>query len=255
VPKDPKPLFNLGILFSAQERYPEAAALFRRALDFDAKFYQARLNLGETLQRLGRYDEALREYHAARPLLPAPWLARVTGQAIPDCERERSLCLLVPRLERGEIELPAGAAARQLLAVAAYRCGSFALAARCFEQAFLAAAREWVRMHRYHAACMAVRAAGGEGPGADKLSAADRAHWRGLALCWLREECAAWAVHCRSDKPGERAWGRWKMRHRLSEAHLAGVRDPDRLTQLPEGERASWAALWADVRGLAWPRE
>ena len=41
------------------------------------------------------------------------------------------------------------------------------------------------------------------------------------------------------------ALSHWKV-----DADLAGVRDPGSLATLPEGERAEWRALWAEVDAL-----
>jgi hypothetical protein len=38
-----------------------------------------------------------------------------------------------------------------------------------------------------------------------------------------------------------------QLAHWLEDPDLAGVRGPEALAKLPEGERAAWQKLWADV--------
>jgi hypothetical protein len=40
------------------------------------------------------------------------------------------------------------------------------------------------------------------------------------------------------------------MRHWQHDPDLAGIRDPDALAQLPEGERKECEAFWAEVQAL-----
>jgi hypothetical protein len=41
-----------------------------------------------------------------------------------------------------------------------------------------------------------------------------------------------------------------KITHWLNDTDLAGVRDEEKLTNLPADERKAWEQLWADVRKL-----
>ncbi|MCX5790472.1 MAG: tetratricopeptide repeat protein [Elusimicrobia bacterium] len=60
-----------GIELLAQGSYEEALVLFDRSLKIARKNPRARANRGVTLARLGRLDEALRDYKAAIALAPA----------------------------------------------------------------------------------------------------------------------------------------------------------------------------------------
>ena len=40
------------------------------------------------------------------------------------------------------------------------------------------------------------------------------------------------------------------MRHWLKDEDLAGVRDPESLSKLPEAERKDWQMLWEEVEAL-----
>jgi hypothetical protein len=50
--------------------------------------------------------------------------------------------------------------------------------------------------------------------------------------------------------PEARAEVQQKLQYWQKDADLAGVRDAAALEALPEGERAEWKKLWADVAGL-----
>jgi hypothetical protein len=53
------------------------------------------------------------------------------------------------------------------------------------------------------------------------------------------------------EGPDQRPLVRERLAHWQRDADLAGTRDPDALARLPEGERAAWRTLWADVDALA----
>lgn len=53
----------------AQKKYPEAEATYRKALDINSKFPQAIYGLGNSLYQQKRYDEAIKQYTVAIPLL------------------------------------------------------------------------------------------------------------------------------------------------------------------------------------------
>jgi hypothetical protein len=42
-----------------------------------------------------------------------------------------------------------------------------------------------------------------------------------------------------------------RLTHWQQDPDLAGIRDKDALAKLPEGERADWLKLWADVEALS----
>ncbi len=64
--------FNWGTVLGALGRHREAEAAYRRALEFDPNFLQARLNLGHQLEQQGRADDAMAQWqwvadHLAQP--------------------------------------------------------------------------------------------------------------------------------------------------------------------------------------------
>ena len=57
-------LFNRGTLLTALERRDEAIAVYLRAIELSPSFAQARLNLGNLLERKGEPDDALAQWRA-----------------------------------------------------------------------------------------------------------------------------------------------------------------------------------------------
>lgn len=58
-------LFNLAVELSAGDGFAEAEALYQKALQQNPDFAQARLNLGNLMERNGRVDEAIEQWRTA----------------------------------------------------------------------------------------------------------------------------------------------------------------------------------------------
>ena len=141
---------------------------------------------------------------------------------------------------------------RLALAGHAYDTRRFHAAARLWDEVFnadpkLAENRQF--QHPYNAARAAALAAAGKGsapPGDD----ADKARLRGLALGWLKAELEIWSKLLESAQAEARQAIAPTLQHWRTDPDLAGVRDPDALAKLPEGERTEWEALWRNVDEL-----
>lgn len=59
--------FNLGVALAEAGRHADAATAYRNALNLNASLHEAYINLGLSLEALGRPDEALEIWHAAIP--------------------------------------------------------------------------------------------------------------------------------------------------------------------------------------------
>jgi serine/threonine-protein kinase len=103
---------------------------------------------------------------------------------------------------------------------------------------------------RYLAARCAASAGSGLGQDGDKLSPAERTHWRRQAREWLRADLATWAAKLHSASPLERSLAKRMLTNWLAEPDLAGVREPHALDDLSLDEREDCLALWHDVRVL-----
>jgi serine/threonine-protein kinase len=104
--------------------------------------------------------------------------------------------------------------------------------------------------HRYAAACSAALAANGKGEDAATLDDQERARLRKQALDWLRADLALRARQLDSRTPADRATALTAMNQWQQDLQLAGIRNPEPLARLPEGERKECEALWAEVQVL-----
>lgn len=103
---------------------------------------------------------------------------------------------------------------------------------------------------RYNAACFASLAAAGAGEDAAGLDEGEKARLRKQVLDWLRADLALWAKKLDGGPSSDRAAVQQMMTYWRRDSDLAGVRDPDSLSRLPETERKEWQALWEDVEAL-----
>jgi len=85
-PNDPSALTDLGSALLFQNRPEEAITQYRRALETDANFLQARFNLGITLQKQGKSQEALVELQKAAELAKEPEQKQHIENAIAEVE-------------------------------------------------------------------------------------------------------------------------------------------------------------------------
>jgi hypothetical protein len=77
-----------------------------------------------------------------------------------------------------------------------------------------------------------------------------RLRLRKQALDWLRADLAAHAKQLQAANPNGRAAVERTMQHWQKDADLAGVRDREALSKLPEAERKEWESHWAEVQHL-----
>jgi hypothetical protein len=103
---------------------------------------------------------------------------------------------------------------------------------------------------RYNAACAAALAGCGAREDAAQLTDTERAGFRKQSLNWLRADLDAWRDLLNKEPDKSRLRVAQKMQHWLVDPDFSGVRGPDALGKLPEGERDSWRKLWADVADL-----
>jgi serine/threonine-protein kinase len=237
--KDPHPsaFNNLAVALMRRGRpgdLDEAILLLEQALSSHPGDVEIRYNLGVVLEKRGKpgdRDAALAAYERAHR--DATAAVRRSGDKD---GRVKRLYALV-----------AGTLGLRLLTRAGP--GDLDRAATVFLESLDAQPEDQKAVHRYNAACAAARAGAGEGDGA-QLDAAARRRWRRQALTWLAADLAALARRLDADAPQARADLTRQLRHWQRDPDLAGLREPAALAGLPEGERAAWARLWAEVDHL-----
>jgi serine/threonine-protein kinase len=251
-PDFPEAHINLGNLLKALGKLAAAEREYREALRLRPDFPEARGNLGHVLRDQGRFREALEEYRRGHelgsrdPKWPYPSAAWVQ-----DCQRLAEWDALLPAV-LGGAAAPADADAALGFVRVCQITKRHAAAARLSAAALDAApgaANDPRTGVRYNAACFAALAGCGQGTDAP-AGEGERARLRAQALAWLRADLAAWGKLVRSDDAKVLQAVQGTLRHWKEDADLAGVRDADALDKLPEGERAEWRKLWADVDAL-----
>ncbi len=243
-----KALYNHGLLLHCQDRPREAVARFRQAIAADPKYATVHGALGRCLLDSGRFAEARDATRRCLELLPEgdPQRARALAQW-ERCQRIATLAPRLPALLRG-LDTPAGVNEALEFGWMCQAAGHHAAAVRLYADAFAADPRRADELDagfRYHAACCAAVAAGALKPGDPEA-----ARLRRQALDWLRADLALRA----KQAAGASADGRARIQRVLwawqNSPRLAGLRDRDRLSGLPDAERKDWESLWAEVERL-----
>jgi tetratricopeptide (TPR) repeat protein len=115
-PNDPRALYLLGLLRSAQGRLEEAASLHRRVLALDPAFAKAKISLGLLAAESGRHEEARRllgEVYASAPADTATRLGLARALlAAGEYQKALSAAERLPPAVRNTEGLPVVAAAR-----------------------------------------------------------------------------------------------------------------------------------------------
>ncbi len=249
--------FPMGLAIRDQG-YPESAMeLFRRTMNWDMLHFEnpggGIWELGRTLRTVGRFDDAIATFRRIREMNRAgPDDVRRADQEITATEGERSLMSRLSEVLKGK--QPADAAQAAALAQFASSRALPATAARLWSLALAndpKSSGDRQASPRYDAARAAALAGCGQGKDEPRPDEAARAKLRAQSLEWLKTELGAWSGAL--DKkpaapervPVVRVLEYWK-----ADPDLAGVRDSDALAELPETERKTWQALWADVEAL-----
>jgi serine/threonine-protein kinase len=254
---DPKHVWahhNLGLALQDKGRLDDAIREYRRAIELDPKLAQAHGALGQALPQQGRFAEARAATLLCLDLLPPHHPLRgPAAEQLRQCDRFLALDQKLPALLQGQAK-PADAAERLALAQLCRQYKQlYAAATRFYAEAFAdqpGLAEDLQAGHRYHAACAAALAGGGQGKDADQLDDQERARLRRQALGWLRADLAAWTQVVDKAPPQARPAARQALQHWRKDPDLAGLRDPGAVAKLPEAERQACRQLWADVEAL-----
>jgi serine/threonine protein kinase/Flp pilus assembly protein TadD len=238
----------LGLALGKIGRLDEAITAFNQAIRLKPDLADAHHNLGIALQQKGRLDEAVASLTKALRLKPGD---ANTQRTLNTAQELLEADTRLTKVLSGERQ-PANAAERAQLALLCAQPFKQlpATAARFYAEAFAAEpklADDLNLMHRYNAACAAALAGCGQGKDGDQTDAKERARLRKQALDWLRADLAAWNRVLTKDQAKAGPTVARKMTDWQNDPDFAGVRNPEALAKLPEGERADWQKLWADV--------
>ncbi len=261
--------YALGMNLFALDRSREAVRHFEQALDRDPKIAVVHNNFGMVLGQLGRLDEAIGHFQEAVRLDQGVSAVahcnlgaalREKGQLYEAIGHLQEAIRLAPK-ESGKPHLFLGAVRReqgrldeaidhfreflrmepQQAAHGHYHLGNALRDQRRLEEAIEhlqhsvkldpGIAQAWGALGQ--AWCDAARAAVAEAP--------QRADKRRQALAWLRA-----SLELRAKLQSEGKAAAWSIAAWQTDSALAAVREPE-LAKLPDGERAEWQRLRADV--------
>ena len=249
------PHHNLGCDLNVQGRHREAESELREAIRLKPDFPNAHYILGSVLNSQGRFTEAAAAFRRGHELgSRQPGWRYPSAEMLRQAERFAALDARLPELRSGKSRPVTSAEALEVVALCQLPCRKLhAAAARFAADAFAAepaVAEDLAKAVRYNAACSAALAGCGKGEDAGGLDDEERARLRGQAREWLMADLAAWRKRLEGGKAEDRKLVQGQMEHWQKDEDFAGVRGDEALAKLPEGERAAWRKLWADVDGL-----
>jgi tetratricopeptide (TPR) repeat protein/tRNA A-37 threonylcarbamoyl transferase component Bud32 len=250
-PDYPLAYTGLGNALKARGQFDDAVTAYRKAITLDPNRAEVHFHLGSALREQGRFVESLECYQRGHALgLKRPGWKYPSADWVRDAERLVHLEKDLPEVLEGKTEVSID---RQIdyarLCVLAKR---FQAAAQLCAAVFAAdpkRAEDLRTTLRYNAASAAVLAGCGQGRDADRLDDRERARWRKQALDWLRADLALWDKRLASN-PKARAAVVRAMQQWQRDVSLAGIRDREALSRLPELERKEWQQLWTEARDL-----
>jgi serine/threonine-protein kinase len=242
---------GLAIALNNQGDFKGAIAAYQKAATLDPNSPNPLVGLAELQRHQGDFAAALASFQQALARLSPqhPWHA-ITQNQIQFCRRLLDLEKRLDPVLQGEHAKPAEQADLADL------CGRFKKryleSVRLYDAAFLgepALADDLNSTRRYNAACAALLAAGGQGPGADKLADADRAKLRQKALGWLQADVQGWKKLLQNYPPAA-ALARKALEHWQRDVILASVREEKALAELPTEDQHAWRQLWTEAAQL-----
>jgi tetratricopeptide (TPR) repeat protein len=244
---------NLGGILVAQGKVDEGISELRKHIELRPDSAIVHIKLGLALRQQGHFSEALVSLKRGHELgVRDPRWSLPSAQMIRETERIARLDALLPVFLKGEAQPTDAAVAAECAFLCQTYKHQYAGAVRFYKEAFAAESKLAENLntgHRYNAVCAAALA--GCGRGEDVPAAeADRVLLRAQALKWLQADLAAWKPQTKSLFPAVRTQAVTALAHWREDDDLAGVRDADALMKLPEGERADWQKLWADLDAL-----
>lgn len=246
-------LNNLAVLHLEAKRFAEARILLVDAVQHQKRALEAYPQHRIYREFLVNHFTKLLETAAG---LGDPKLAEEAQRGLVDlAENDPQDAELDARLSR----VLAGESAKdasELLAFGQrmYELRRFAQAASFYRQALqleASLAESRVSQILYNAACSAALAAAGEGAQNPPLDQAAKATLRSQALTWLKQELTQWHKFLGKDpKPEAKQTVVQTLAHWQKDSDLSSLRDPEKLTALPESERKEWEKLWHEVKAL-----
>jgi serine/threonine protein kinase/tetratricopeptide (TPR) repeat protein len=234
-------------------RFEEARVRLRQAIEWQRKALAGNPSNPTYRQRLGNHLKLLSS--AARGLGDSDGVTAAERELATLRDSDPAMVALDVRLAaiiKGD-QQPRNEADRLALAQRAYDKALHATATRLWADALAAEPKlgdDRQATHRYNAACAAALAASGQGKDDPRPDDDARVKLRAQALGWLKDELSAWKRVAKTVGSGNQELVAKTFAHWKADSDLSTIRDEKELAKLPEGERAQFAGLWADVDAL-----
>jgi tetratricopeptide (TPR) repeat protein len=246
-------LHNMALLHMDARRFEEARVRLRQAAEWQRKALAANSTNPDYWRFLAHHLSYL--IGATRALGDDEGAAEAGRELVELRESDPASAALDARLAaivNGDPQ-PADVPERLALAQRAFEKALFATAARLWGEALDANATlgdDRRTQHRYNAACSAALSASGRGRDDPPPDDAGKAKLRQQALGWLKAELDVWARLLAAADGQRREFIARTLEHWQQDSDLAGIRDPDALAKLKDGERKALSELWADAAAL-----
>jgi tetratricopeptide (TPR) repeat protein len=247
-PANPATYLGLGSALRDKGDLDGASAAYRGAIRLHPQYAYAHNNLGIVLVGKGDLDGAIAAFQEARRLDPKN--AQVHN--LPLAQRMRDLLPRLADVLAGK-DRPKNATEACEFAELCFQPFQkrYVDGIRLFQEAFAAEpnlAENLETLRRYDAVCYALLAGCDTAPDAAKVDGKERARLRRQALAWLRADLVLLRRQASSGEAVPRQDAVAKLSMWLRDGKLEGVRPGPNQTEMPPEERATWDALWADVK-------
>jgi tetratricopeptide (TPR) repeat protein len=226
-----------------------AEASYRAALAIDPDATGLYYNMGNLKTKRGDLAEAEEWHRKAAALAPTNGYYREILESV---VRRRSMLARLDEIATGRAKLATPAEAIEFAEVVSQPPRRrYVLAVPFYIRAFAAdpaLADDLQEERRYHAACIAARAAAGQDEEMTALGVEEWGYLTEQALRWLRADLSKRASQAKDPK----RW--WAVREKLTswknDPGLSAVRDPACLASMPPADHKAWESFWRDVDAL-----
>lgn len=249
----PQVAFALAVRLGELGLSAESEAAYRRVIALKHDYAEAYCNLGQTLNRQGRFTEALAALCRGHELSSTRANWRYPSQKwVRMTERYVALARDVDAVIKGKLQ-PASAAECAEYAEICFLEKRYLPAAKLFERAFrddAALADDFANAGRYDAACAAALAAAGRGIDTGWLSDLERAQWRRQAIAWLQAELALDRKLVTNGSPDQRRRALDRLRDWPIDSDLVSLRQPAALVKLSAVQQQACRQIWSEIKSL-----
>lgn len=230
----------------------DALALCRKTVHIAPDSAEAHCQLGRALSATGAFQEGLEELRLGHELgmkrtaWPYP-----SAQWVAEDEQFLKLDATLPDVLAGKVEL-SNPIEKVSYGELCCRKRLFVPAATFYADALADPAMDdhMIQQYRYQAACAAAMAGSSSGNDGVDLDGAEQTRWRRQALQWLQADLEDYDKQLETGPPEVRSAIVRTLQQWQAQPDLAGLREADSISKLPEDEQQLLRTFWADCDRL-----